>query len=295
MSLGQGAQNLILARLTGLARQQSQSFQGKFQMVPSSAAQTLSDSLKNSDLTALEIKANVPYAKEVMPMVLGGGNAIYGNQVYQVSIYGGGTLMASIMNITVGEGNFFSDDDVLSKSQVVVIGYKVKDHLFDGDEAIGQKIRIGNNTFKVIGVLPQKGASGLINFDDAIIMPYTTAQTYVLGINYFNRIIVEADTQDHIDATAADITDTLRNDHNITDPTQDDFSVETSADIASTLEHSDKRSDGVSRGGSGDIPYCRRNRHYEYHACFGDGADTRNRPAKSAWRLRSRHSDPILT
>ena len=66
-------------------------------------------------------------------------------------------------------------------------------------------------------------------------MPYTTAQTYVLGINYFNRIIVEADTQDHINATAADITNTLRSDHNITDPTQDDFSVETSADIASTL------------------------------------------------------------
>ena len=235
MSLGQGAQNLILSQVNGLGATTIAVIPGKISNGPSSAAQTLSDSLKNSDLTALEIKANVPYAKEVMPMVLSGGNAIYGNQVYQVSIYGGGTLMSSIMNITVGEGNFFSDDDVLSKSQVVVIGYKVKDHLFDGDEAIGQKIRIGNNTFKVIGVLPQKGASGLINFDDAIIMPYTTAQTYVLGINYFNRIIVEADTQDHINATAADITNTLRSDHNITDPTQDDFSVETSADIASTL------------------------------------------------------------
>ena len=167
-------------------------------------------------------------------MVMSGGNAIYGNQVYQVSMYGGGTLMAD-HEYYGRRREFFSDDDVLSKSQVVVIGYKVKDHLFDGDEAIGQKIRIGNNTFKVIGVLPQKGASGLINFDDAVIMPYTTAQTYVLGINYFNRIIVEADTQDHINATAADITNTLRSDHNITDPTQDDFSVETSADIASTL------------------------------------------------------------
>jgi len=236
MSLGQGAQNLILSQVNGLGATTIAVIPGKISGGPSSAAQTLSDSLKDSDLTALETKANVPYAKEVMPMVLSGGNAVYGNQVYQVSLYGGGTLMTSIMNITVGEGNFFSDDDVLSKSQVVVIGYKVKDHLFDGDEAIGQKIRIGNNTFKVIGVLPQKGQSGLVNFDDAVIMPYTTAQTYVLGINYFNRIIVEADTQDHINATAADITNTLRSDHNITDPSQDDFSVETSADIASTLD-----------------------------------------------------------
>jgi len=235
MSLGQGAQDLILSQVNGLGATTIAVIPGKISNGPSSAAQTLSDSLKEKDLTALEVKANVPYAKNIMPMVMSGGNAVYGNQIYQVSIYGGGTLMSSIFNISVGEGSFFTDDDVLSKESVVVIGYKVKTKLFDGDEAVGQKIRIKNNTFKVIGVLPQKGQSGLINFDDAVLMPYTTAQQYVLGIKYFNRIIVEADTEEHINPTAADITNTIRNSHNITDPANDDFSVETSADIATTL------------------------------------------------------------
>ncbi len=235
MSLGQGAQNLILSQVNGLGATTIAVIPGKISNGPSSAAQTLSDSLKDKDLTALRIKANVPYAKYIMPMVMGGGNAIYGNQVYQVSIFGGAELMSQIFNITVGKGSFFTDDDVLSKEPVIVIGYKVKTHLFGGDEAIGQKIRIKNNTFRVIGVLPEKGQSGFVNFDDAVLMPYTTAQQYVLGIKYFNRIIVEADTQDHINATAADITNTLRNSHDITDPANDDFSVETQADIASTL------------------------------------------------------------
>ena len=235
MSLGQGAQNLILSQVNGLGATTIAVIPGKTPTSPSGAATILSDSLKEKDLTALKTKANVPYAKYIMPMVMGGGNAVYGNQTYQVGIFGGGTLMTQILNISVGEGSFFTDDDVLSKTQVVVIGYKVKARLFDGNEAIGQKIRINNNTFKIIGVLPEKGQSGFVHFDEAVIMPYTTVQQYVLGIKYFNRIIVQADSQDHINATAEDVRNTLRNSHDITNPINDDFSVTTQADIAATL------------------------------------------------------------
>jgi putative ABC transport system permease protein len=235
MSLGQGAQNLILSQVNGLGATTIAIIPGKVPTGPSSVAQILSDSLKDKDLFALENKTNVPYAKYIMPMVMSGGDAVYGSQTYQAGIFGGGTLMTRILNISVAEGDFFTDDDVLSKAQVVVIGHKVKDQLFDGNEAIGQKIRIRNNTFKVIGVLPEKGQSSFVDFDEAIIMPYTTVQQYVLGIKYFNRIIVQADSQDHINATADDIRNTLRNSHNITNPANDDFSVTTQADIAATL------------------------------------------------------------
>lgn len=235
MSLGQGAQNLILSQVNGLGATTIAVIPGKIPTGPSGAAQILSDSLKEKDLVALKIKANVPYAKYIMPFVIGGGNAIYGSQTYQVGIFGGGTLMSQIFNINVGEGSFFMDDDVISKTQVVVIGHKVKEHLFDGNEAVGQKIRINNNTFKIIGVLPEKGQSSFVNFDEAIIMPYTTAQQYVLGIKYFSRIIIQADSEVHITATADDVRNTLRNSHNITSLANDDFAVTTQADIAATL------------------------------------------------------------
>jgi len=235
MSLGQGAQNLILSQVNGLGATTIAVIPGKIPTGPSGAAQIMSDSLKEKDLVALKVRTNVPYAKYVMPLVIGGGNAVFGNQTYQVGIFGGGTLMTQILNISIGEGSFFTDDDIISKQQVVIVGYKVKQHLFDGDEAIGQKIRINNNTFKIIGVLPEKGQSGFVNFDEAVIMPYTTVQQYVLGIKYFSRIIVQADSQDHINATAEDVRNTLRNSHNITNPINDDFSVTTQADIAATL------------------------------------------------------------
>jgi len=233
MSLGQGAQNLILSQVKGLGATTITVLPGKISFSPSAAAQTLNDSLKEKDLTALEIKANVPNAKYIMPMVIGAGSAVNGNLVYQVAVFGSGELIPEIFDINPDKGYFFTSDDVISKSLVTVIGHKVEQDLFDGNNAVGQKIRIKNNTFKIIGVLPEKGSSS--SFDDAVFMPYTTAQQYITGTKYYNRLVVEADSEVNLDSTVQDVKITLRNSHNITDPANDDFSVETTADVAATL------------------------------------------------------------
>ena len=233
MSLGQGAQNLILSQVKGLGATTIIALPGKISMGPSMASQTMNDSLKENDLNLLREKANVPNAKYIMPMVIGAGKAVYGNQVYQVAVFGSGEQLPDIFNIKPDRGYFFSDDDVRSRSAVVVVGYKVQKQLFDGDDSLGQKIRIKNNTFKIIGVLPEKGSSS--NFDDAVFMPYTTTQQYITGTKYYSRLVVEADSEANLKSTVEDVKITLRNSHNITDPTKDDFSVTTSADVAATL------------------------------------------------------------
>ena len=233
MSLGEGAQNLILGQVKGLGATTIIALPGKISFSPSSATQTMNDSLKEKDLNLLKTKANVPHAKYVMPMVVGAGKAVYGNQVYQVAVFGAGEILPEIFNINPDKGYFFNDDDVRSQSAVVVIGYKVKTQLFDGDSALGQKIRIKNNTFKVIGVLPEKGSSS--SFDDSVFMPYTTSQQYITGTKYYSRLVVEADSEANLRSTVEDVKITLRNSHNITDSTKDDFSVTTSADVAKTL------------------------------------------------------------
>lgn len=233
MSLGEGAQNLILGEVKGLGATTVITLPGRLSFGPSQAASTMNDSLKERDLNLIKTKANVPHAKYVMPMVVGAGKAVYGSNVYQVAVFGAGELVPDIFDINPNRGYFFSDEDVRSQSAVVVIGYKVKERLFDGDDAIDRKIRIKNNTFKVIGVLPEKGSSS--NFDDSVFMPYTTAQQYITGTKYYSRIVVEADSEENLRSTVEDIKITLRNSHNITDPAKDDFSVTTSADIAKSL------------------------------------------------------------
>ncbi len=107
---------------------------------------------------------------------------------------------------------------------------QIKDELFANDETIGQKIKIKGRNFKVIGILSSKGQSSFLNFDDAAIVPYTTAQQYIFGIKYFHRLVVETDSEANVARTVEDIKITLRNSHNITDPSKDDFFVETQAE-----------------------------------------------------------------
>jgi putative ABC transport system permease protein len=229
MSLGEGAQNLILSQIQSIGSKTISVVPGRQPTGISAAVSTLTDSLKNNDLKALQNKGNVPHATNVMPIVFTSQTTIFENNSYQATIFGATDFFATIFNIYPSKGNIFNQDDVNSYADVAVIGSKVKDTLFGNSEALNQKIKIKGRNFKVIGVLGKKGQSTFINFDSAIIIPYTTVQQYIMGIKYFNRMIVEADSEANVDLTAEDIKITLRNAHNITDPTKDDFFVETQA------------------------------------------------------------------
>ena len=68
------------------------------------------------------------------------------------------------------------------------------------------------------------------------LLPYTTAGQYLLGRKYFDRIIVSADSEEHITATVEDLKRIVRENHNITDTKKDDFFVETQVDLAERIK-----------------------------------------------------------
>ncbi len=235
MSLGQGAQGLILGQIQSIGSRTIAIVPGREPTSPTDFLATFTDSLKDTDLTALRNKSNVPHASLVMPIVFGSDAITWQTNTYQATILGTTEQFTDIYDVTAAEGESFSADDVASLANIVVIGKKVEDKLFDGSSAIGEKVRIKNHTFRVIGVLASTGQLSFLNFDEAVLMPYTTAQTYLFGIKYFNRMVVEADSNSTVDETVSDVTATLRNDHNITDPAKDDFFVQTQASAMQTV------------------------------------------------------------
>jgi putative ABC transport system permease protein len=232
MSIGQGAQNLILAQIQGLGSKTIVVRPGRPATGPTDVTTLFADSLKERDLVAMKEKSNVPTLASVMPMVFGADNATYGNTKYQVTIFGGTDLATKIFDIEVVEGRHITSDDVASAADVVIIGSKVQEKLFGIDSALGKKIRIKDKSLRVIGILPTKGQVSFFNFDEAVLLPYTTAQNYIFGIKYFNELIVQADSDSSVNQTVHDIQITLRNLHNISDPSKDDFFIETQADLA---------------------------------------------------------------
>lgn len=235
ISLGAGAQNLILSQVQGLGTQTIAVLPGREPTGPSdSAASILSDSLKEKDLIALRNKGNAPGLKVVMPVVIGAGSASYGSNVYQVTLFGTSELGERLLNIKLAEGQFYDETDIQGRSVVAVIGSRVAEKLFGTEDPLNQTIKMKGRSLRVIGVMKPSGG-GLFNYDDMVLTPYTTAQQYLLGINYFNRLIAEAEDGLDVKSVANDVKLTLRESHNIDDPLKDDFNVQTQQELAATL------------------------------------------------------------
>ena len=238
MSVGQGVQNLILSQIQSIGSKVIAIVPGRQPKGPTDVISTFTDSLRQTDLEALKKKSNVPHLETLMPVVFGSETAAFGSETYRLTIFGVTENFSKIHDLYPTEGRLFSDEETKGYADVVIIGNKVKDELFGSDEALDRRIKIKGRNFRVIGILPKKGQSSFLNFDEVAIIPYTTAQQYIFGIKYFHRLVAETDSEANVDQTVEDIKITLRNSHNITDPSKDDFFIETQTsamEIVSTI------------------------------------------------------------
>ncbi len=236
MAIGDGAQNLIVGEIQGLGTQNVYVIPGR-QSGLKSGGNLMVDSIKNKDFEDMQKKSNIPDAQLVIPMVFGPGTATYGSESYDGTFLGSTQdfFTSSNVDMTKGQGTLFSADDVLQKAKVAVIGNLVANQLFGFSSAVGQNIKIKDQSFRVVGVLPEMGQMAAVNLNESIVVPYTTAQQYILGIRYIQRIIIQADSVANIPNVQKDVTTLLRNNHNITDPTKDDFFTQTQQDLIGTI------------------------------------------------------------
>jgi putative ABC transport system permease protein len=194
------------------------------------------DSLKIKDLEDLKKKSNVPNIESVIPLVTSIGNATFESEDYRVTILGSVPESFDLIKLGIVEGEAFAQEDVDSMSSVAVIGPKVKNKLFGQDDVIGKKIKLKDKYFKVIGVTEAKGQGmGGVDYDSCAIVPYTTLQHKITGTKYFQEIIVKIDSESNIKSAISDMEEVLRSNHNINDPSKDDFSIQTQEDVLKSV------------------------------------------------------------
>jgi putative ABC transport system permease protein len=238
MSIGQSAQDLILGQVQGIGSNliiitPGAPSNGKFSP-PASAQGIVITSLKQQDVDAV---GREPSVLAAAPLVTGQAEAVYGNNDATVSYQGVTANMFSIRNLSIGQGVQFTQADVDSANSVAVIGPDLAITLFGPYvDPIGKTMRLKNISFRIVGVL-SKGGSGPFGVDQGtvVIIPVTIAQQQLLGTSYFNDILVEANPQYDIAFVQSRVSFVLQQDHGITDPNKDDFTIQTQADILSLL------------------------------------------------------------
>ena len=238
MSIGHGAESLILGEISSMGAETVVIRPGQEPKGASDFAGTMfSDSLKTRDIEAIKKKSNVPDLLDVSPAVVVTGSVSYRGETYRPLIYGwSAEFFGEMFDIYPEKGVYFTEFDIKQRASVAVIGPKVKKELFGESDALGKNIKIRNRNFKIIGIFPEKGQSAFFDINDVVLLPYTTAQSYLLGIDYYHEVMARAKNYEDVDKMVYDIEATLREMHNITDPDKDDFFIVTQDDMVDSIK-----------------------------------------------------------
>ncbi len=191
------------------------------------------------DVAAIEKLTDL--VKMVNSSVSGRGQLVYANQNWNTQVEGDDVNYAVMRAATPILGRFFTEEEVKRRDKVAVLGMTVVKQLFGDTDPIGETIKINLINFKVIGILPVKGATGFRDQDDIVVIPVTTAMYRVFGKEYLDSISVEANAPELIDATQEAISKIIIKQHHlVTKDEQDSFQTRNMADIKNTLEATTK-------------------------------------------------------
>lgn len=138
-------------------------------------------------------------------------------------------------------GRFLDDIDLEANARVAVIGSEAARQLFRGEQPLGERILVDGAPYIVIGLLAEKGVDPTGSpQDDRILVPVTTAQRRLLGVDFVDRIFVQAISKEKMDTAIADVRTLLRARHGLNDSVDDDFTIRDQAGLLGTLDETDR-------------------------------------------------------
>ncbi|WP_398333278.1 ABC transporter permease [Vulcanococcus sp.] len=184
------------------------------------------------------IAEQVPSVKRVVPQITLNAVLQAGAKSSSATVSGITPDFLTVRRFEVAQGRFLDQRDLEGARNVVVIGPDLRTKLLPVGSALGQQLRIRDQSFEVIGVMAPKGAVFGQNQDEAAYIPLTTMvsklsgrdPTYGVSLNF---ISVEARDEASTSAAKFQITNLLRQRHNIL--REDDFAVRSQQDALSIV------------------------------------------------------------
>ncbi len=142
-----------------------------------------------------------------------------------------------VWNRGVTRGEFINEEHMATSARVALVGQSVVDELFPDVDPLGQQIRISNIPFRVIGVLERVGADPHgMNRDLEIYVPITTAMRRMLNVDYIVAGKLMVENPERVEEVAAQIRETLRSRHHLTEDEPDDFSIITPIEVKEMVQ-----------------------------------------------------------
>lgn len=185
----------------------------------------------------VKMREECAYLSAISPHVSSSGQLIAGGHNYPSSVSGVSMDYLSIRQLSVEQGEMFTEEDIRTAAKVCVIGKTIVDNLFpDGSDPIGKVIRCNQIPFRVVGILKSKGYNSMgMDQDDVVLAPYSTVMKRLLSQTYLSGVFASALTEDLTDKAVDEITAVLRREHKLKEADADDFTIRTQQELSSML------------------------------------------------------------
>jgi putative ABC transport system permease protein len=181
-------------------------------------------SLKLSEMEAVANQLGSPAWDPLLTM--GARDIKRDSNLVSVSVVGVSHNAESVRRRSAAEGEFFSEDDLERRANVVLLGSTTAKNLFPGESAVGQQIFFDNLPFEIKGVLETIGSDPHgTDQDDTVWLPITTLMDRVLKIDFVAGSTFLLDDPNRAESAKQEITEYLRKEHQIGAGQEDDFTV----------------------------------------------------------------------
>lgn len=233
LAVGTGAQNVITGSISGIGTNLLFVFSGSMtEEVRNPKPLTIGDAEAIADVF------QAPSVEAVAPVIQSNREVTFGRERANSDIYGVTPAYLTVRNYELLEGSFISEENILGRASVAVIGPDTAENLFGHAEGVtGETIRIEGQPFRVLGVIKAKGGGAFGSQDDYVLIPFSTAQSRIIRRqrDRVDVIFVQATSADTVVSATDEITQILRQRHRGTIGV-DDFSVLSQQDFVQTAQ-----------------------------------------------------------
>ena len=172
-SLGEGVHRFVLAEFTQFGTNLIGIAPGRSTTAGISGA--IISNVRPMTLDDADALKRIPAVIASVPVVQGNASVEFAQKSRRTYIFGVGPEAPDVWQFKVAKGRFLPDDDPRSPRALVVLGSKVQNELFGNRNPLGQRVRIGGERYRVVGVMESKGQLLGFDLDDAVYIPATRA------------------------------------------------------------------------------------------------------------------------
>ncbi len=231
VSIGNGAKAQVESQIAGLGENVILVMSGNVSSRGVSSGFGGASTLTIADMEA--IRSEVDGVQAVSPEVRRSQRVAAGSQNWFTTVTGVAPEYFDLRQWPFADGACFTERDVRGATKTAVIGATVAKELFNGEDPVGETVRIRNIPFLITGILTRKGSSLMgSDQDDAVFIPYTSAMKRVIGTDTVRMLHVQANHASAMADIQGQITSLLTQRHRIGLEKEPDFFVRSQEDLA---------------------------------------------------------------